>query len=116
MNATNFLTSNHIIALPTRSNPKVYLSIDNPVVTKLAFSLYNPFSTKAKVLKATVKFLCVYFNKVAKFIMPTIKSEKSDFMMLMEKHFSSNLTSSVYFATEKDKLVIQLQNENNHYV
>ncbi len=66
MNAIDFLSGERYIVLPTKSNPKVYLSIGNSDRAKLALNLYNPFSKKAIVLKRVTRILCVYGNALAK--------------------------------------------------
>jgi hypothetical protein len=113
MKDINFLSAGTFVVLPTKSNPKVFLSIENRKTAHLAFNLYNPFSNKAKFLKAVVKFLCFYCNPIAKILLPTIKTNKSDFIAFLEKSLkSASITSSVYMATIKDKVVLQLQADN----
>ena len=113
MRDIKFLSAGTFAVLPTKSNPKVFLSIDNRKVAKLAFNLYNPFSRKAKFLKSVVRFLCVYMNPFAKVFLPNIKADKSDFVAFLEKSLgSTSLTSSVYMGTIKDKVVLQLQADN----
>ncbi|WP_430906527.1 hypothetical protein [Maribacter sp. 2-571] len=112
MNVTDFLASENLICLPTKSRPRVFLSIDDSKIAKVAFNLYNPFSPKAKFLKATLQFLCVYCNTLAKYFLPTIKTKKSSFIRFIEKALNTSLISSVYIATEKDKFVVQLQDHN----
>ena len=47
----NFFSDNKYIVLPTKTKPKVFLSIDNNC-KKNSFKLYQPFSFKAKLLKS----------------------------------------------------------------
>lgn len=113
MQEIEFLSKGTYVVLPTKSNPRVLLSVDNCKLAKLAFKLYNPFSFKAKFLKKIVQFLCFNFNPLARIILPTIKVIKSDFIGFLENELNvSSLTSSVYIATIKDKLVLQLQSQN----
>ena len=113
MKDIKFLSAGTFVVLPTKSNPRVFLSIDNRKIAQLAFNLYNPFSNKAKFLKAVVRFLCLYCNLIAKIFLPTIKVSKSDFIAFLEKTLEvSSLTSSVYMGTIKDKVVLQLQANN----
>lgn len=112
MEVFEFLSEDTYILLPTKSNPKVYLNISTKEKAKLAFLLYNPFSKKGKILKRITAFLCVYYNSIAKVILPTIQGEKSPFLVFLEEKLNAKLTSSVYIATAKDKIVLQLQNDN----
>lgn len=108
MNVINFLSEGIYIILPSPSNPKVYLAIQDKRVAKLSFQLYNPFSLKGKLLKLFVSFFCVYFNSIAKFVLPTIKSENSGFLIYLNNKFNLNFTCSLYMATANDKVVLQL--------
>jgi hypothetical protein len=111
MNATSFFSDQTYLVLPTKASPRVYLSIDNRKMAGKALMLYNPFSKKAKVLKAAVTFLSIYFNPLSKFLLPTIKAEKSLFIKFLEEKLNTELISSVYLATAKDKVVLQLQDD-----
>jgi len=112
MNATDFLSGERCIVLPTKSKPRVYLSIGNREMARLSFELYNPFSKKATILKGVTRFLCVYCNWLVKLVMPTVKVAKSYFILFLEKKLDKKLSSSVYLATAKDKVVVQVQDEN----
>jgi hypothetical protein len=48
---------------------------------------------------------------LAKLVLPTVQVAKSDFIMFLEEKLLKKLTSSVYIATAKDKLVVQVQDE-----
>lgn len=109
MNATDFFSSNAYIFLPTRSNPKVALAVDNSTLVGNAFRLYNPFSTKAKLLKKVSQTAFTSFNTVSKIIWGTNQEEKSVFVSYLETKLNRSLVSSLYFATIQDKVVIQLQ-------
>ena len=109
MNNTDFLSGGICLVIPTRKNPRVYLNIENSEIAREAFKLYNPFSKKARILKGFVKFLCIYFNSIAKIILPTMNSEKSNFIYALEQKFKKRIQSSIYFSTAHDKIVIQLQ-------
>ena len=113
MEVIDFLSEGTYVVLPTKATPKVLLTINNSKLAKQAFKLYNPFSFKAKFLKTVVQFLCLYSNSLAKLILPTIKVSKSNFISFLENELKvSSLTSSIYIATIKDKLVLQLQTSN----
>ena len=113
MKDINFLSAGTFVVLPSKSNPKVFLSIDNRKKAQLAFNLYNPFSNRAKFLKAVDRIACFYCNPLAKILIPTIKTNKSDFIAFLEESLDSeSITSSVYMATIKDKVVLQLQADN----
>ena len=113
MNATDFLSGESCIVLPTKANPRVYLAINSRKTAKQAYMLYNPFSKKAKLLKVVTRFLSVYCNHMAKLLLPTVKVAKSDFISFLEKRLKKEIISSVYIATAKDKVVLQLQDSKD---
>ena len=79
MNATDFLSSNSYIYLPTSKNPKVALVVDNSALAQNAFKLYNPFSQKAKLFKKGgdfVKLLKVDNFDEAVLLLETIGCDK----------------------------------------
>ncbi|MDD5053076.1 MAG: hypothetical protein PHO27_10135 [Sulfuricurvum sp.] len=100
MNDFNFFSHNKYIVLPTHQNPKVYLAIDNKNIKKNSFKLYNPFSLKAKILKK-IAFYFSYFNVVQK--------NRSSFLAYLELKFNKQFVASTYIATDKDKIIVQLQ-------
>jgi hypothetical protein len=112
MNVSEFLSGSHYIVLPNKYRARVYLALGNKESTRLAFDLYNPFSKKAKAFKFLTRFLCLYANPLAKLVLPSIRSKKSTFIEFLENRLNTKLTTAVYLATEKDKVVIQLQNKN----
>jgi len=111
MNDTSFFSSNNYIFLPTKKNPKVALVIDNSKLSKNTFKLYNPFSSKAKLFKSVMKFCFVNLNLIFNLFMG-IKKEKSNFIKYLESELGQELVISLYFATIKDKIVLQLQSSD----
>lgn len=108
-----FLSKGTYLCLPTKKRPKVFVAINNKQVSKNAFNLYNPFSKKAKVLKCILEFFCVRCNALSRLILPTTKAVKSNFIVFLEDKLKIQLiTSSVYLATDKDKVVLQIQAED----
>ena len=107
MNDIDFFSSNSYLFLPTKKNPKVALCVDNAILANNAFKLYNPFSTKAKILKNVSKFSFITLNIFTKYL--GVKKEKSDFINYLEKLLDKKLHTSLYFATANDKIVLQLQ-------
>lgn len=105
----NFKSSNSYLFLPTKRHPKVALAIDTKKISKNSFMLYNPFSFKAKVLK-NIAYL-ITLLKLSFFIKREITP--SSFILFLEEKLDMKLISSLYFATEKDKVVLQLQTENS---
>lgn len=105
MISNNFYSSNSYLVLPTKANPKVALAVDTNELSKNSFSLYNPFSWKAKVFKK-IAYISTLLNSNY-----FIKREKtaSSFILFLEEKLNIKLISSLYFATEKDKVVLQLQ-------
>lgn len=111
MEVNDFYSSNAYIYLPTKKNPKVILSIDNSSISKNSFKLYNPFSKKAILFKRVMNNLYTKFNFFTRFILSE-KKNQSEFINYLEKKLHLKLTVSVYFATLKDKVVLQLQDKN----
>ena len=109
MNATNYLSAKTCVVLPTKSKPRVFLSVDDGATARLSFQLYNPFSARAKLLKSVTKALCVHANPLAKLMLPTIAVKKSKFIEYLEEKLNKQLISSVYVPTDNDKIVMQLQ-------
>jgi len=109
MKDINFFSSNSYIYLPSKKNPKVALVVDSSELAISAFNLYNPFSSKAKKFKSVVKFLVLRLNTLFKIF--TKKKTKSEFIVYLEKELSESLVSSLYFATAKDKVVLQMQSK-----
>ncbi|MDC0204491.1 hypothetical protein OAJ65_01700 [Flavobacteriales bacterium] len=103
MSDFNFFSDNKYIILPTKSWPKVFLSITKKD-RKNSFKLYQPFSFKAKLLK-TIAFYFPYFN--------IVKKDESAFVKHLDNRFNKSFTSSLYFATDKNKVIIQLQENSN---
>jgi hypothetical protein len=108
MEMSNFFSQNSYLYLPTKNNPRVALAIDNKDVARNAFKLYNPFSVKAKVLK---KIQCFLYCKSNLRLGKSLKKENdtSKFIDYLEHQLNSEIVASLYFATIKDKIVIQLQ-------
>jgi hypothetical protein len=110
MKSKLFGSSNHYLYLPTKRSAKVILAVDNSKIAVNSFKLYNPFSTKAKLLKLCAKFLFVYLNPIMLFFLK--KSEgKSDLIAYLEGEFNNKIVSSIYVSTIGDKVVLQLQTE-----
>ena len=109
MKDTNFFSSSCYIFLPTRLNPKVALAADNKLIADNSFKLYNPFSNKAKLLKKLNQKCFVNFNPISQWLHLTEKKGKGSFIRYLENELEALLVSSTYFATAKDKVVIQLQ-------
>jgi len=109
MNIANFFSSNKYLFLPTSSNPKVALVIDNTFLVSNSFKLYNPFSSRAKYLKLLSLWGFTNINKFSKTIGVTSKEHKGAFIKHLEDMLQMSVVSSVYFATAKDKVVLQIQ-------
>lgn len=113
MKNTDFLTLGPYISLPSKHNPKVLLSVKSKNHTSLALNLYNPFSFKAKVYKFFINFIFVHFNFISKKLFTKQKSTQSDFITFLENAINiRHITSSVYYSTVKEKVVIQIQSSN----
>ena len=115
MESKDFLAAKYVVALPNATNPKVFLAIDTVHLATLSFLLYNPFSLKGKLFKWVFKFSCIHFNWLAKIVLPKVQFEESNFIKYLNKKLKKQFTSSVYIATAKDKIVIQLIADNAIY-
>ena len=109
MNATDFISSNSYLYLPTVKNPKVALAVDNSDLAENAFKLYNPFSVKGKILKKISRSSFIHLNSVSKIISGSKKQNISAFVRYLENKLGKPLVASVYFSTINDKVVLQLQ-------
>ncbi|WP_201352039.1 hypothetical protein [Hydrogenimonas urashimensis] len=109
MNASNCFSSNEYLFLPTKKDPKVALVIDNAALSNNSFKLYNPFSKKARLLKKMTKKAFTDYNMLSKKLFSTETKKKFNFIKFMEERLGEQLVVSVYFATARDKLVLQLQ-------
>ena len=112
MNIKPFLSNHTYLVLPTKARPKVYLPIADSITVNRAFELYNPFSKKAKLLKGVARFLCSNMRPIARILFWTVRGSKSALLAFLENRLSKNITCSVYIATAKDKVVLQLQDNN----
>lgn len=113
MNDIKFFSGSNYLYLPTKNNPKVALAVDNTPVAKNAFKLYNPFSKKAQILKNIASGLYINCNSIVSKL--STNTTKSEFIKYLEHKLNKTLTVSIYYATEKDKVVLQLQAENEIY-
>jgi thiamine kinase-like enzyme len=103
MQDINFYSNSTYIALPTKNKPRVELAINEKLTKSIAFKLYQPFSFKAKLLKR-IGYLFPLLNR--------FEAEKSDFVLFLEKRYQKAIITSVYHATAKDKVVLQLQSDS----
>jgi len=107
-----FFSGGNYLYLPTISNPKAVLAVDSKNIVQNSFNLYNPFSAKARVLKGLFKFLFLNINVFTQKITNCKKQQKSEFIQYLEAKLKTKLVSSVYIATAKDTVVLQLQSDN----
>jgi len=102
-----FFSNNKYIVLPSHKKPKVFLAVDNALITDNSFKLYNPFSKKAKFLKNFV-------FQILPLIRPFLNRKKRGaFIKFLENELKKPLVSSVYIATDNNKVVLQLQNNES---
>lgn len=111
MKDISFFSEGTYISIPNRKDPKVVLAIGDKTMAKNSFEIYNPFSVKAKAFKSVVRFLAVNFNALFKNILNVEKYSNSEFIEFLNDEFQIKFTASIYNATLKDKVVIQLQSE-----
>jgi hypothetical protein len=96
----DFYSGNKYIALPSKKNPRVLLALGSHAENIVSFQLYNPFSLKARFLKK-IAYYIPFFN--------TFTAKKSDFISFLEGRYQNEIITSVYYATDKDKVVLQIQ-------
>ncbi len=106
-----FTSSNRYVSIPTKNNPKLLLAIDNNQIASNSFNLYNPFSKNGKFFKFFLNFLFSKLNIFSRVLYKTNLYEKSKFINFLEKKLNQNLISSIYLATDRDKVVLQLQDK-----
>ncbi|TLU65067.1 hypothetical protein FE810_09065 [Thalassotalea litorea] len=116
MIGTEFNSKNLYLSLPSIKKPRVKLAVDSSVNLKNSFKLYNPFSLKARVLKFVCYWLIILIPDSVLRIFLTRESNTSDFIKFLEYELGESFISSIYFATSKDKVVIQLQNKRSEIV
>jgi hypothetical protein len=108
-----FCSNSSYLNLPSKRNPKVALVIDNPEICKNSLKLYNPFSKKAKLLKIITTFFSIHFNPLVRIFFSEKSNHTSFFIQQLEKEMGEKLHASIYYATAKDKVVLQLQTKNH---
>ena len=102
MKDISFFSNTKYIILPSKKKPRVFLAIGENKTKFNSFKLYNPFSSKAKFLKK-IAYYFPFFNLSVK--------KKSSFIAFLEERLDINLIVSIYISTDKNKYVLQLQNE-----
>jgi len=112
---SSFTSSNRYISIPTKDNPKVMLAIDNNQISNNSFKLYNPFSKNGKYFKLILNILFSKLNIFSNFLYKTDLYEQSKFIDFLEKELNQKFISSIYLATDRDKVVLQLQ-DNKHKI
>lgn len=113
MKDISFFSEDKYLFLPSIQNPKVALTVSNPAKARNAHMLYNPFSLKAKILKKTSQFSFTSLNSLMTSIIPIKSYPKSDLITYLENKFDTLFSASIYYATAKDKVVLQLQSEGS---
>lgn len=83
------------------------LAVDNSKIASNSIKLYNPFSIKAKLFK----FAVYTFRFFLKYLPYVVKGNKSDFINIIEGTLGTEIISSIYYSTDRDKIVAQLQSK-----
>ncbi len=115
MRDISFFSEDRYLHLPSKKNPKVILAVSDAKTSQNTYKLYNPFSFKGKLLKKVSQFLFVNFNGLMLNLVRTEPYEKSDFISYLENKLHTKFIVSIYHATVKDKVVLQLQSSNKVY-
>jgi len=109
MKVNNFLSKGKYIMLPTKQSPKVYLNISDNNIKYNSFKLYNPFSLKARILKSLVLNVNLFTNRLNNYN----SEKKGKFIKYLENIFNRSIDSSIYISTDKNKIILQLQNNDD---
>ncbi len=113
MKDISFFSEDKYLFLPSIRNPRVALTVSSAAKAKNAHMLYNPFSPKAKILKKTSQFSFTSLNALMTGIAPIVSHVKSDLIKHLENKFNTPFSASIYYATAKDKVVLQLQTKGS---
>lgn len=106
MRDTEFYSNCSYLWIPRKSSAKLALAVDNWAVTSNSFKLYTPHSRNGIFFKYLMLSL-VYF---AKFLLATPRRPKSKFISYFENIIGQEIISSIYYSTDKSKVVLQIQN------
>ena len=104
-----FFSEGKYIFLPSVNKPKVILNIENKSIAINSYKLYNPFSLKAKILKYFSLYFSYIFKRTTLFFM---QKNKGEFVKYLENRFNIKLISSIYVSTDKNKIILQLQSND----
>jgi hypothetical protein len=115
MKDISFFSENTYLIIPNKSNPKVILAIGKGSVVKNSFKIYNPFSLKAKIFKSILSVFFINFNKILIKLFNFDVYENSEFILFLNSALKKTFTASIYNSTLKDKVVIQLQANDEIY-
>ena len=118
MEIASYLSNNSYIPFPPFQPPKLYLAVDTPAIALNSLSLYRPFAKKAILVKSLYQLLAK-LRLISVFSSP---KSQSGFVSFLEDRLSKlkicqeSLVLSTYMATDQDKLVIQIQDEQARIV
>jgi hypothetical protein len=108
-----FLSVGHYVFVPSKKNAKVILNIIDKDISANSLKLYNPFSKNGKIFKFILKLIVVYCNTPLKWFFGCRYNQSSKFILEIERRLNIKIYASSYYATAKDKVVLQLQSKNN---
>jgi len=109
VNYSNFFSGGDYVCLPSKGHPRVILAVDSRSIAANSFDLYHPFSVKAKVYKFVVAWFSRLSLRFFKRCFSAVYEKKSGFISWLEVVVGTPLISTVYVATDKNKVVLQLQ-------
>ncbi|MFP4845204.1 hypothetical protein [Winogradskyella sp. PE311] len=113
---SDFLSQGDYLFLPSKNNCKVVLNITNQRLSNNSYKLYNPFSLKGKIFKSVFRQITFVLNKPIKLLLGKKHFQSSAFIIELQKLLDTKINSSLYIATAKDKVVLQLQNRDNYVI
>jgi len=113
MRDTDFLSQSKYIYVPNKKDPKIILAVDNRLTAQNSLKIFNPFSKKGRILKSLLIFIFYNLNPIARVLIPNNTIRKSQFISYLENKLDAQITTSIYFATAKDKVVVQIQSHGS---
>jgi len=107
MNDFDFFSGGKYIYFPFLKSKKAALPSDDRETLNLAQNLYSPFSLKGRLLKKIkCNFYCFFGKKV----------EKGALISELENRLKVEFITAVYWATDKNKIVVQLINKDTRTI
>lgn len=98
-------SENNYVFLPSRRRCKHALAIGDRRTSLNSFHMYQPFSLKGKLFKKLAFFLVNLLPSA----LVTEAKKGSQFVSYLEEKLGQKVITSIYFSTDKSKIVLQVQ-------